>query len=196
MKLDKFTIKGQEALLAAQQQAETYEHPQLEPEHLLEALLSQKEGIVAPIMKKLGVAPETLLAELHKHFSLQPRVQGGQVAISPRLDSVMRQAQKEADQFKDEYISTEHLLLALAQESCFTGTEPTAVPSCRSCSRFAAVPGSPIRMPRTSIRRSSDTPVISRILPVAANWILSSDGMMRSDAWFRFFRGAQKTTRY
>src|SRR5512144_739001 len=110
MRLDKLTIKGQEALLAAQQQAETLEHPQIEPEHLLDALLAQEDGIVSPIMKKLGVAPETLRAELRKHFSTRPRVQGGQVSMSPKLEAVLRRAQQEADQFKDEYVSTEHLL--------------------------------------------------------------------------------------
>ncbi len=117
MRLEKFTIKGQEALLAAQRQAEALEHPQLEPEHLLDALLAHEDGIVPPIMKKLGASPEALRAELQKHFSSQPRTQGGQVSVSPKLDGVLRRAQKEADQFKDEYVSTEHLLLALASDS-------------------------------------------------------------------------------
>ncbi len=114
MRMDKLTIKGQEAIQAAQQLAEKLEHPQLEPEHLLDALLSQDEGIVSPIMKKLGVAPEALLNELAGHFSSLPKVQGGQVAVSPELNAVLRHAEKEADQFKDEYVSTEHLLLAIA----------------------------------------------------------------------------------
>ncbi len=122
MRLDKLTIKGQEALLAAQKQAEALEHAQIEPEHLLDALLLQEEGIVSPIMKKLGVAPETLRAELSGHFASQPRVQGCQVSVSPKLDAVLRQAQQEADKFKDEYVSTEHLLLALAsEEDTFAG---------------------------------------------------------------------------
>jgi len=116
MRLDKFTIKGQEALVAARQEAESLEHAQLEPEHLLDVLLAQEEGIVAPILKKLGVSPEALRGELGQQFSSQPRVSGAQVGISPRFDAVLRQAQKEADQFKDEYVSTEHLLLALAVE--------------------------------------------------------------------------------
>jgi len=121
IRLDKLTIKGQEALQAAQSLAETLAHPQLEPEHLLDALIQQQEGIVAPLLRKLGTAPEGLHTELQKHFSSQPKVQGGQLALSPRLDAVFRLAQTEADQFKDEYISTEHLLLALAAEDGLAG---------------------------------------------------------------------------
>jgi ATP-dependent Clp protease ATP-binding subunit ClpB len=72
-------------------------------------------------LRKLGTAPEGLHTELQKHFSSQPKVQGGQLALSPRLDAVFRLAQTEADQFKDEYISTEHLLLALAAEDGLAG---------------------------------------------------------------------------
>jgi len=121
IRLDKLTIKGQEALQAAQSLAETLGHPQLEPEHLLDALIQQQEGIVAPLLRKLGAAPEGLHEEFQKQFSALPKVQGGQLALSPRLDAVFRQAQAEADQFKDEYISTEHLLLALAAEDGFAG---------------------------------------------------------------------------
>jgi ATP-dependent Clp protease ATP-binding subunit ClpB len=121
IRFDKLTIKAQEALQAAQGMAEDRQHPLLEPEHLLDVLLRQKEGIVDPLLRKLGVAPESLSEELRKHFSSLPSVQGGQFNFSPRLDAVFRQAQAEADQFKDEYISTEHLLLALAGDDGFAG---------------------------------------------------------------------------
>ena len=114
MRLEKFTIKGQEALQASQGRAEAMGSPQLEPEHLLDALIEQKDGIVVPLLKKLGIAPEFLRKELEDHFSTQPKVSGTQLSLSNNLDSVFKQAEKEADQFKDEYISTEHLLLALA----------------------------------------------------------------------------------
>jgi ATP-dependent Clp protease ATP-binding subunit ClpB len=117
MRLDKLTLKAQEAIHAAQKAAEERDHAQLEPEHLLEALLSQEEGIVAPLLKKLGTSPEAVRSELAKHLAVQPKVQGGRLSLSARLDAVFRQAQKEADQFKDEYVSTEHLLLALASEN-------------------------------------------------------------------------------
>jgi len=121
MRFDKLTLKSQEALQAAQGQAESWTHSQIEPEHLLDALIAQEEGIVAPLLRKLGVAPEALRTELQKHFSSLSKVHGGQLSISQRIDAVLREAQKEADQFKDEYISTEHLLLALAAESGFAG---------------------------------------------------------------------------
>ena len=116
MRLDKLTVKGQEALQTAQGLAETLESAQLEPEHLLDALIAQEDGIVAPLLKKLGAATDALRAELQKHLVSQPKVQGAQLTVSPKLDAVLRQAQKEADQFKDEYVSTEHLLLALLVE--------------------------------------------------------------------------------
>jgi ATP-dependent Clp protease ATP-binding subunit ClpB len=121
MRSDKLTIKVQEALQVAQQRAEALKSGQLEPEHLLEALLWQEEGIVAPLLKKIGVSIDTMRSELDRHFSSQPKVDGTQPSLSPKLDAVFRQAEKEADQFKDEYISTEHLLLALAASDGFAG---------------------------------------------------------------------------
>ncbi|HTY64492.1 MAG TPA: ATP-dependent chaperone ClpB [Acidobacteriota bacterium] len=114
MRLEKFTLKVQEALQVAQRRAETLKSAQMEPEHLLEALLWQEDGIVEPLLKKLGVSIDSLRTELDRHFSSQPKVDGRQLALSPKLDAILQQAEKEADQFKDEYISTEHLLLALA----------------------------------------------------------------------------------
>ena len=121
MRFEKFTIKAQEALQAAQRRAESLDSAQLEPEHLLDALLTQEDGLVAPLLKKLGVSNGAMLSDLDQHLSSQPKVHGAQTSLSPRLDSVFRQAEKEADQFKDEYISTEHLLLALAASDGFAG---------------------------------------------------------------------------
>jgi ATP-dependent Clp protease ATP-binding subunit ClpB len=121
MRLDKFTIKVQEALQVAQRRAEALKSAQLEPEHLLEALAWQEDGIVAPLLKKLGVSIDTMRSELDRHFSSQPKVEGTQPSLSAKLEAVFRQAEKEADQFKDEYISTEHLLLALAASDGFAG---------------------------------------------------------------------------
>jgi ATP-dependent Clp protease ATP-binding subunit ClpB len=114
MRLDKFTLKVQEALQVAQQRAEALKSAQLEPEHMLEALLWQEEGIVEPLLKKLGVSVDSLRSELDRYLSAQPKVDGRQLSLSQKLDAVFRQAEKEADQFKDEYVSTEHLLLAMA----------------------------------------------------------------------------------
>jgi ATP-dependent Clp protease ATP-binding subunit ClpB len=121
MRLDKLTIKAQEALQSANQRAETLASAQLEPEHVLDALVVQEDGLVASLLKKLGVPIESIRSELDKHFSSQPKVSGTQLSLSPGLDAIFRQAEKEADQFKDEYISTEHLLLALAVSDGFAG---------------------------------------------------------------------------
>jgi ATP-dependent Clp protease ATP-binding subunit ClpB len=121
MRLDKFTIKAQEAMQAANQRAESLSSALLEPEHLLDALVVQDDGLVAPLLKKLGVSTESIRSELDRHLSSQPKVDGAHLSLSPRLDAVFRQAEKEADQFKDEYVSTEHLLLALAASDGFGG---------------------------------------------------------------------------
>ena len=121
MRLDKFTLKVQEALQVAQRRAEALKSAQLEPEHLLEALAWQEDGVVAPLLKKLGVSMDSLRSELDRHFSSQPKVDGRQLSLSPRLDAIFSQAEKEADQFKDEYVSTEHLLLALVASDGLAG---------------------------------------------------------------------------
>jgi ATP-dependent Clp protease ATP-binding subunit ClpB len=121
IRFDKLTIKGQEALQAAQNLAESLRQPQMEPEHLLLVLTQQQDGIVPPLLRKLGVAPESLQQELQQHLSSLPRVEGAQFSISRRLETIFRQAQAEADQFKDEYISTEHLLLAISADDGFAG---------------------------------------------------------------------------
>jgi ATP-dependent Clp protease ATP-binding subunit ClpB len=114
MRLDKLTVKAQEALVGAGNRAETLEHGQIEPEHLLAALIAQQDGIVPSLLRKLGVSPEAITGELDKRLSALPKVRGAQVGVSASLDQTLRDAQKEADQFKDEYVSTEHLLLSLA----------------------------------------------------------------------------------
>jgi ATP-dependent Clp protease ATP-binding subunit ClpB len=119
MRLDKLTIKAQEALQASQGIAEQHSHQQIEPEHLLLALIQQKEGVVIPILKNLGVDPGLLSAELEKAIGKIPQVYGGAVSqpyISPRLKNIIDQSFKEAERLKDEYVSTEHLLISIADE--------------------------------------------------------------------------------
>ena len=82
MRLEKFTIKAQEALQAAQRKAETLESGQLEPEHLLFSLLSKEDGLVIPLLRKLGTSIESMASELDKHLSSLPKVRGGQVSLS------------------------------------------------------------------------------------------------------------------
>src|SRR5215475_6455720 len=115
IRFDKLTLKGQEALQSAQTHAQENGNPQVTPEHLLFALIEQKEGVVLPILQKLGVNLQSLAGDLAAAVSKLPEVQGqAEIYISSGLNSVLEGAFKEADQFKDEYVSTEHLLIALS----------------------------------------------------------------------------------
>jgi len=115
VRLDKFTIKAQEAVAQAQEQAGALGQQQIEPLHLLAALVAQKEGVVAPLLGKVGVPVDALLAEVRSALERLPKVSGaGQQYLSPATNDVLKRAFDEAGQFKDEFVSTEHLLLALA----------------------------------------------------------------------------------
>jgi ATP-dependent Clp protease ATP-binding subunit ClpB len=118
MRLDKFTIKAQEALQAAQSLADQRGHQTLEPEHLLLALLQQREGVVSPVLGKLGARVETLQPQLEAEIAKMPQVRGGGSGqyLGERLRQALERAQREAERLKDEYVSTEHLLVAIAQE--------------------------------------------------------------------------------
>ena len=116
MRFDKLTIKSQEALQEAQTQAEKREHQQVEPEHLLYSLLDQAGGIVSPILKKLGSDPAAIKERIETELKKIPKVYGAsEVFISTRLKGILDSAQREADRLKDEFVSTEHLLLAIAE---------------------------------------------------------------------------------
>src|SRR5213592_1857383 len=115
IRFDKLTLKAQEALQAAQSHASEKGHPQVAPEHLLWALIQQKDGVVLPILQKLGVNLQTIARDLADAVTKLPKVSGqDQIYVSPALGRILEDAQKEADQFKDEYVSTEHLLIALS----------------------------------------------------------------------------------
>ncbi|HEX4998305.1 MAG TPA: ATP-dependent chaperone ClpB [Terriglobia bacterium] len=115
IRFDKFTLKSQEALQAAQANAQEKGNPQVAPEHLLGALVDQKDGVVLPILQKLGANLQTLARDLSAAAGKLPRVQGqSELYMSPVLNRVLESAVQEADQFKDEYVSAEHLLIALA----------------------------------------------------------------------------------
>ncbi len=116
MRLDKFTLRGQEAIQSAIELAERNQHQQVEPEHLLVAMLETPEGIVRPILGKLGVNVAVVLNDTQAAVARFPRVQGGQHYFSSRLSQIFTASQKQADQMQDEFISTEHLLLAIVEE--------------------------------------------------------------------------------
>ena len=115
IRFDKYTLKSQEALQEAQTHAHERQSPQLAPEHLLWALVQQKDGVVLPILQKLGANVQVLAKDLAAAVAKLPKVQGqADVHLSPGLNRILEDAQKEADQFKDEFVSTEHLLIALS----------------------------------------------------------------------------------
>jgi ATP-dependent Clp protease ATP-binding subunit ClpB len=117
MRLDKLTVKAQEALQAAQADANQQGHQAIDPEHLLVALLQQRDGVVGPILAKLGARQEAIQQQLVTELAKLPRVRGGSGQyISDRLRAVLDRALSEAERLRDEYISTEHLLVALAQD--------------------------------------------------------------------------------
>src|SRR5947199_98466 len=117
MRLDKFTIKAQEALQAAQSLAEQQNHQAIEPEHLLAALIEQREGIVGPLLAKLGARPDTIQQTLGAELAKLPAVRGGSGQyLGERTRQGLERAQAEALRLKDDYVSTEHLLIALAQD--------------------------------------------------------------------------------
>jgi ATP-dependent Clp protease ATP-binding subunit ClpB len=116
MRLDKFTLRAQEAIQSAIELAERNQHQQVEPEHLLVAMLEQPEGIVRPLIGKLGANVAVVLNDTQAAVARFPRVQGGQQYFSPRLSTIFTESQKQADKFQDEFISTEPLLLALVDE--------------------------------------------------------------------------------
>ncbi len=118
MSPDRFTIKTQEALQAALNLAHARRHAQVTPEHLLAVLLEQQDGLVSPVLGKLGVAPEPLRAALNADLDARPTLGSPtEPTTAPELLSVLRSGEQEMRALKDEYLSTEHLLLALTEDS-------------------------------------------------------------------------------
>jgi ATP-dependent Clp protease ATP-binding subunit ClpB len=113
MRLDQFTVKAQEALSAAQTAAERSDHPEVTPDHLLKALLEQEGGVVPSALGKMGANVGGLGADVDRALASLPRTQGAATHISPKLDGVLKSALREAEALKDQYVSTEHLLLSL-----------------------------------------------------------------------------------
>jgi len=116
MRLDRFTIKAQEALHGAQEAARKLGHQEMDVEHALSALIKQTDGICAPIIRKLGADPEAVLRDLDEDLNARPQVRGGgdSIYLSKRMLKVIDEATAEADRLKDEYIASEHLLIGIA----------------------------------------------------------------------------------
>ena len=127
MRFDKFTLKAQEIIQAAQQLAEKFGHQQIEPEHLIRAILEQREGVIPPLLGKIGADQNQLISSFESALENLPKVSGagyGQAYLSPRAKAVLDKAFSEAEQVKDEFVSLEHILLAVTDE---TGGEGAAI---------------------------------------------------------------------
>jgi ATP-dependent Clp protease ATP-binding subunit ClpC len=122
MRFDKFTERAQDAAMRAYEILQRYQHSQADTEHLFLALLEQPNGLIPEILEKIGVDPEMISHRIDQILSAAPRISGmvnmavGQVYITPRLKRVLDNAQEEAKAMQDEYISTEHLFLAICSE--------------------------------------------------------------------------------
>jgi ATP-dependent Clp protease ATP-binding subunit ClpB len=114
---DKFTVKAQEAVQRANELASEHGNSELMPIHLLAALVEDREGIVAPVLEKIGIGPQAVLSDVYKEIEKLPKVSGSggaqQPTMSSQVNQLLEKSFKEADTFKDEYVSTEHMLLAL-----------------------------------------------------------------------------------
>ena len=117
MKLDKFTVKAQEALQEAQSIARRRDQQEILPEHVLAALLAQQDGLVAPLLQRIGADPKLVQARLDDELRKVAQVHGGEGGhLAQRSLKIFDAAEDEAEKLKDEYVSTEHILLALASE--------------------------------------------------------------------------------
>ncbi len=123
IRLDKLTVKAQEALQAAYGIAADAGQQMIEPEHLLAALLEQEEGIVGPVLRKVGADPAPIAVEVAEAIASLPKVSGAglQVGVGPRLNTVLEQAFRAAEKRKDAYVSTEHVLIGMADDTGSAG---------------------------------------------------------------------------
>src|SRR5438552_6308057 len=119
MQLDRFTLKSQEALQEAQRIAHNFSHQEVDGEHLLLALVSQAESLIAELLQKVGASPAKLRTDLEGELARRHKVQGSgstDLFLSNELKKTLDAAQAEAGQLKDDYVSTEHLLLGLLSQ--------------------------------------------------------------------------------
>ncbi len=155
MRIDKFTQKGQEALLEAQNLAQKYNHPAVKPEHLLKVLVEQEGGVVPSVLKRIGVDTDSLQQHIDETLDRMPRATGAsvQVGMDRDLASVLNAAEVIVDKMKDDYTSTEHILLAMVQAKAATVRELLAFFGVNEKSIMEALMGI-----RGSQRVSSPTP--------------------------------------
>ncbi len=154
MRYDKLTVKAQEAIQEADSLAHSFSHASLDAEHLMLALVEQKDGVIPPLLDRIGADPVELAAAVRKVLAAKPKVHGdaAQLTMAPRLSKVLNRAEREADGLKDEFTSTEHLLLALLE----TEGEARELLAKRGVTRDAVLEG--LRMVRGNQRVTDQNP--------------------------------------
>src|SRR5690349_15934307 len=118
MQADRFTQKAQEAVAAAQELARSHRNPEIAPAHLLVSLLEQPEGLVVPILQRVGADTATLAARANEAVAALPKLggEGDEPRMASSAAAVLRKAEQEMGRLGDEYISTDHVLLALTDD--------------------------------------------------------------------------------
>ena len=123
MNYDQFTLKAQDAIQQANSIAQQEDHSEIGTEHLLLALLEQEDGVIPPLVERIGLKVSTLIQQVEDLLATYPRITGNaQVSFSPELQKILAKAEKEVTLLKDEYLSTEHLFLAIAQSDSRCGS--------------------------------------------------------------------------
>src|SRR5579862_3343020 len=118
IRFDKLTIKAQEALQSAQEMAQQLNHQEVDCEHMLSALIGQSDGLVRPLLEKLGANPDAIVRGLDESLKKRPQVHGidsTQIYLSKALRTALDAAFTQADKLKDQFVSTEHILLGIAE---------------------------------------------------------------------------------
>lgn len=191
----KFTTKSQEALSAAAMNASTAGNPQLEPAHLLKALMDQREGVAVALLRATGADPDAVSVQASSAIKSLPSSSGSsvqQAQLSRQSMQAIQAAQNEADKLGDSFVSTEHLLLGLSAGSDAVGKLMRDAGASHEA-LLAALPGvrggtgtSTRRIRKTPSRPWRSSARTSLPWPVQANWIPSSGATARSDASCRF----------
>ncbi|MEZ5225808.1 MAG: Clp protease N-terminal domain-containing protein [Acidimicrobiales bacterium] len=196
---NRWTIKTQEVVTAAIGRAKDDSHPEVTPDHLLSLLLSQPEGVVLPILTKVDRQPGKLRADTEAALAALPKAYGSEARFSKQTNRVFDDADSVRRQLGDDYLSTEHLLLALANPDAGGATAARLDLSRTSCwprsRRYAARTESPTRIPKRSSRRSNSTAATSPKMPARVDSIRSSGATRRSVGSSRSSPGGPRTTR-
>ena len=204
MQLDKFTLKSQEAIQAAQQLAQNNGNQELQPEHLLKAILEQSDGVVVPVLQKMGVTPSVVLSETNQLIANLPKVSGAganQTYASQALRTLLDQSFKTAANMQDEYISQEHLFLTMLADRSLKVTALLGrhgITSDAFLKALMTVRGNQRvtdPYPEEKYRPWKNTPATSPMWPARASSTRWSAATRRSDGSSRSCPAAPRTTR-